>query len=158
MSRAVVTAYSAILSDTRSRRICSISWSRLGCVIGVQSVRLRKDVRNIPVDCMLAAKREKGRTEAGFKQNKGYQQCDEGSTILSTTKPSWSLVAAASVWARKKSISARSLPDKPWASKKYTTTSGWLAFMDYDLGYFDLETRVLEPLENPFGPKVLPMS
>jgi putative transposase len=33
-----------------------------------------------------------------------------------------------------------------------------LSFMDYDLGYFDLETRVLEPLENPFGPKVLPMS
>jgi len=31
----------------------------------------------------------------------------------------------------------------------------WLvSFMDYDLGYFDLETRVLEPLENPFGPKV----
>jgi putative transposase len=35
----------------------------------------------------------------------------------------------------------------------------WMvSFMDYDLGYFDLETRVLEPLENPFGPKVLPMS
>ena len=35
----------------------------------------------------------------------------------------------------------------------------WLvSFMDYGLGYFDLETRVLEPLENPFGPKVLPMS
>jgi hypothetical protein len=34
----------------------------------------------------------------------------------------------------------------------------WLvSFMDYDKGYFDLETRVLEPLENPFGPKVLPM-
>jgi putative transposase len=32
-----------------------------------------------------------------------------------------------------------------------------VSFMDYDLGYFDLETRVLEPLENPFGPKVLPM-
>jgi hypothetical protein len=29
----------------------------------------------------------------------------------------------------------------------------WLvSFMDYDLGYFDLETRVLEPLENPSGP------
>jgi hypothetical protein len=26
------------------------------------------------------------------------------------------------------------------------------------LGYFDLEARVLEPLDNPFGPKVLPMS
>ena len=35
----------------------------------------------------------------------------------------------------------------------------WLvSFMEYDLGYFDLETRLLEPLENPFGPKVLPMS
>jgi putative transposase len=34
----------------------------------------------------------------------------------------------------------------------------WLAsFMDYDLGYFDLETRVLEPLENPFGQRLLPM-
>jgi hypothetical protein len=34
----------------------------------------------------------------------------------------------------------------------------WLvSFMDYDLGYFELETRVLEPLENPFGPKVLPI-
>jgi hypothetical protein len=34
----------------------------------------------------------------------------------------------------------------------------WLvSFMNYDLGYFDLETGVLEPLENPFGPKVLPM-
>jgi putative transposase len=29
--------------------------------------------------------------------------------------------------------------------------------MDYDLGYFDLETRVLEPLVNPFGPRLLPM-
>jgi putative transposase len=33
-----------------------------------------------------------------------------------------------------------------------------VSFMDYDLGYFDLDTRVLEPFENPFGPKVLPMS
>jgi putative transposase len=34
----------------------------------------------------------------------------------------------------------------------------WLvSFTDYDLGYFDLGTRVLEPLENPFGPKLLPM-
>ena len=34
----------------------------------------------------------------------------------------------------------------------------WLmSIMDYDLGNFDLETRVLEPLQNAFGPKVLPM-
>jgi putative transposase len=32
----------------------------------------------------------------------------------------------------------------------------WLvSFMDYDLGYFDLDTRVLKLLDNPFGP--LPM-
>jgi transposase InsO family protein len=35
----------------------------------------------------------------------------------------------------------------------------WLvSFMDYDLGYVDLEEKTLQPLENPFGPKVLPMS
>jgi len=34
----------------------------------------------------------------------------------------------------------------------------WLvSFMHYDLGYFDDETCRLEPLANPFGPKVLPM-
>ena len=35
----------------------------------------------------------------------------------------------------------------------------WLVtFMHYDLGYFDDETCRLEPIENPFGPNVLPMS
>ena len=35
----------------------------------------------------------------------------------------------------------------------------WLVtFMQYDLGYFDDERCRLEPIENPFGPKVLPMS
>jgi putative transposase len=35
----------------------------------------------------------------------------------------------------------------------------WLVtFMHYDLGYFDDETCRLEPIDNPFGPKVLPMS
>jgi hypothetical protein len=26
--------------------------------------------------------------------------------------------------------------------------------MDYDLGYIDLEEKTLQPLHNPFGPKV----
>lgn len=35
----------------------------------------------------------------------------------------------------------------------------WLvSFMDYDIGYFDEDTCRVEPLENPFGPKVLTMS
>jgi putative transposase len=34
----------------------------------------------------------------------------------------------------------------------------WLVtFMHYDLGYFDDDVGRLEPIENPFGPKVLPM-
>ena len=35
----------------------------------------------------------------------------------------------------------------------------WLvSFMQYDIGYFDLEACRVEPLKNPFGPKVLTMS
>ena len=35
----------------------------------------------------------------------------------------------------------------------------WLVtFMHYDWGDFDDETCRLEPIQNPFGPKVLPMS
>jgi len=35
----------------------------------------------------------------------------------------------------------------------------WLvSFMDYDLGYFDDETCRLEPIEDPFGPRLSPMS
>jgi transposase InsO family protein len=35
----------------------------------------------------------------------------------------------------------------------------WLAsFMHYDLGYFDLEQKTLQPLDNPFGPRLSPMS
>ena len=35
----------------------------------------------------------------------------------------------------------------------------WLvSFMEYDLGYVDLEEKTLQPLDTPFRPKVLPMS
>ena len=35
----------------------------------------------------------------------------------------------------------------------------WLvSFMDHDLGYFDYETCRLEPIANPFSPRVLPTS
>ena len=34
----------------------------------------------------------------------------------------------------------------------------WLvSFIQYDLGYFDSDTSRLEPIENPFAAKVLPM-
>ena len=35
----------------------------------------------------------------------------------------------------------------------------WIAsFMHYDLGYFDLEQKTLQPLDNPFGTRLSPMS
>jgi hypothetical protein len=35
----------------------------------------------------------------------------------------------------------------------------WLvSFSHYDLGYFDLEQKSLQPLDNPFGPRLPPMS
>jgi hypothetical protein len=35
----------------------------------------------------------------------------------------------------------------------------WLvSFMHYDLGYIDLEQKTLQPLDNPFGPGVSPLS
>jgi hypothetical protein len=35
----------------------------------------------------------------------------------------------------------------------------WLvSFMTYDLGYIDLEQKTLQPLDNPFGPGLSPMS
>jgi putative transposase len=42
---------------------------------------------------------------------------------------------------------------------KQTAEHIWLVtFMDYDLGYFDDETCRLEPIADPFGPRLLPMS
>jgi hypothetical protein len=35
----------------------------------------------------------------------------------------------------------------------------WIvSFMSYDLGLIDLDQRTLQPLDNPFGPRLLPMS
>jgi len=42
---------------------------------------------------------------------------------------------------------------------KQVSDNIWLvSFMQYDLGYFDHETCRLEPIDNPFSVKVLPMS
>jgi putative transposase len=47
----------------------------------------------------------------------------------------------------------------PWKVCQPMEERIWLvSFMHYDLGYFDDESCRIEPLPNPFGPKVLPMS
>ena len=57
-----------------------------------------------------------------------------------------------------RSISARSSPGQRVGVRQVSDRIWLVTFMDYDLGYFDDETCRLEPIENPFGPKVLPMS
>src|SRR6516225_9263072 len=66
-------------------------------------------------------------------------------------------IAAASVSVAKRLTTARSLPAQAVGIKEVHDDIWLVSFMDYDLGYFDLETRVREPLDNPFGPRLSPM-
>jgi hypothetical protein len=59
---------------------------------------------------------------------------------------------------RKKINLSKSLAGQAVGIKEVEDGIWLVSFMDYDLGYVDLEERTLQPLENPFGPKVLPMS
>ena len=59
---------------------------------------------------------------------------------------------------RRKVNLSRSLAGQNVGVKQITDEIWLVSFMDYDLGYFDDETCRLEPIENPFQPKVLPMS
>jgi putative transposase len=59
----------------------------------------------------------------------------------------------------RKKINPQQISRGPGCGPKRSGTGIWLvSFMEYDLGYVDLEEKTLQPLENPFGPKVLPMS
>jgi len=60
---------------------------------------------------------------------------------------------------RKKINLSKSLAGQAVGVKEVDDGIWLVSFMNYDLGYIDLEERTLQPLENPFGPpKVLPMS
>ena len=84
-------------------------------------------------------------------------------SISEVADPSWLrqvvVIRYGRIWLRRKKISFSQFFAGQAVGIKEVHDDIWLvSFMEYDLGYFDLETRVLEPLENPFGPKVLPMS
>jgi transposase InsO family protein len=59
---------------------------------------------------------------------------------------------------RKKINLSKSLAGQAVGIKEVEAGIWLVSFMDYDLGYIDLEEKTLQPLDNPFGPKVLPMS
>ena len=58
---------------------------------------------------------------------------------------------------RKKINLSKSLAGQAVGIKEVEDGIWLVSFMHYDLGYIDLEEKTLQPLENPFGPKVLPM-
>lgn len=59
---------------------------------------------------------------------------------------------------RKKINLSRSLAGQAVGVKEVDSGIWLVSFMEYDLGYIDLEEKTLQPLDNPFGPKVSPMS
>ena len=59
---------------------------------------------------------------------------------------------------RKKINLSKSLAGQAVGIKEVDIGIWLVSFMEYDLGFIDLEEKTLQPLENPFGPKVLPMS
>ena len=60
---------------------------------------------------------------------------------------------------RKKINLSKSLAGQAVGIKEVECGIWLVSFMEYDLGYVDLEERTLQPLDNPFGPpKVLPIS
>lgn len=52
----------------------------------------------------------------------------------------------------------RALAGQPIGIREVDDGMWLVSFMDYDLGYFDDESDRVEPISNPFGPRVLPMS
>jgi putative transposase len=75
--------------------------------------------------------------------------------VLSNLRLRERAIAAASDWGAKNLTSAPVVAGQAVGIKEVQDGIWLVSFVDYDLGYFDLETRVLEPLENRFGPKVM---
>jgi hypothetical protein len=113
-----------------------------------------------------------GRRPQAAKLLQAFVECEWTTLVLSTLKLSTqrgygivsastccpALVKGVSATLRRKKINFSTVFAGQAVGIKEVHDGIWLvSFMDYDLGYFDLDTRVLQPLENPFGPKLLPM-
>ena len=84
-----------------------------------------------------------------------------GSTTWSTRPTDWTAVitACGRICHDRRKINVSKVFAGQKVGVKQTDDHLWvITFMDYDLGYFDDETCRLEPINNPFGPKPLPMS
>ena len=75
-----------------------------------------------------------------------------------TTAMSWSPPAGASACTGRSINISTVLAGQRLGIKEVDEGIWLVSFMHYDLGYIDLEQRTLQPLDNPFGPRLSPMS
>ena len=69
------------------------------------------------------------------------------------------VTACGRICLHRKKINVSTVLAGQWLGIKEVDEGIWLvSFMHYDLGYIDLEQRTLQPLDNPFGPRLSPMS
>ena len=69
------------------------------------------------------------------------------------------VTACGRICMHRKKISISTVLAGQWLGIKEVDDGIWLvSFMHYDLGYIDLEQRTLQPLDNPFGTRLLPMT
>jgi hypothetical protein len=67
-------------------------------------------------------------------------------------------LAGASACTAKRSKNQQVLAGQKLGIKEVDEGIWLVSFMHFDLGYIDLEQKTLQPLDNPFGPRLLPVS
>jgi hypothetical protein len=77
---------------------------------------------------------------------------------FSSRRISWSQPAARICLHRKKINTSTVLAGQNLGIKEVDDGIWLVSFMHYDLGYIELEQKTLQPLDNPFGPRLSPMS
>ena len=69
------------------------------------------------------------------------------------------VTACGRICMHRKKINISTVMAGQWLGIKEVDDGIWLvSFMHYDLRYIDLEQRTLQPLDNPFGSRLSPMS
>jgi hypothetical protein len=92
--------------------------------------------------------------EFGISRVTGYIVASESFPIPSTNRTALVTYCGRICIFKKKINLSTSLAGQAVGIKEVDDGIWLVTFMDYDLGYIDLEEKTLQPLDNPFGPKV----
>ena len=89
---------------------------------------------------------------------KALRRICPNSSIPCTTATSSSPLAGASACTAKRINVSTVLAGQRLGIKEVDEGIWLVSFMSYDLGFVDLEQKTLQPLDNPFGPRLSPIS